>query len=916
MNRKVLGGVVALVVALAAVWLFWLRDRGDADVQRATGSAGSAAVVARPATADKADAVATSRGATPRWSMDVDPEGPLALEGQVVGPDGQGIAGAEVWLTSVPPRSTKSEDDGTFTFDKLVGRTYQLAASRGELLGGPVTYKLTEKSDPVVVRLSEGATIVVTVVDESKQPVDSADVALGDISKRTSRTDARGVATIKPVRPGWVAVRATAAGYAPNTGYATIGSAGATGQIAITLRKGVTVSGRVIDESGKPIPKARVQPTGGSWADWTMETADGEAVAAGVTTDDNGQFTIPALAAGTHTIIAIDGVHAPGRSSVSVSERPVTGVEITMKTGGVLAGVVLDTARKPVPYATVRVAGTGQQMWMVAARQATSDKDGAFELRGLSRAKLQARAESDTSASNLVDIDLTAKAAVRDVKIVLEVAGTISGVVVDEQGAPVTEVQVNAFPDVLGGASVEGLALAGMSSATTDGGGAFTLHGLPDGKYRLSASRASSGDWDWGQQGSEAKTGDKGVRITLPAPGSLTGKVALESGAAPKLATVQVGVQPATPATDGVFTIKELAPGTYDVTFRGPEFAETVKHDIKVETGKPTDLGTVTVMRGRRLTGKVVDGAGRAVAGAKIKLGEMLFNVEGTEDQSDSIESMAGIRSALSDQDGTFSLIGVPKKATSVMADHVDRGRSAAANIAEGSDDPPPLTLTLRGFGSITGKVTQKGEPQGNVTISVSTKGGGAQATFAQTDDAGNFKVAKVPEGTVVLQAMQTKMMAMKSTTVTVQVTAAKDSKVTIDIPVGQIALTIHIKAIANNQVDSAQVFLFSGMVVLGNAKQLTDAFFQGGAQGMKLWLGGTMPMPEFDELVPGEYSVCTIPITGKISEPGFQQRLQEHMNSLKVYCRQVKVTPTPVKQSVVQEVPAMTPLPTPPPPG
>jgi hypothetical protein len=37
---------------------------------------------------------------------------------------------------------------------------------------------------------------------------------------------------------------------------------------------------------------------------------------------------------------------------------------------------------------------------------------------------------------------------------------------VDGDGKPVPEVQVNAFPDVLGGASTEGLALAGMSSVT------------------------------------------------------------------------------------------------------------------------------------------------------------------------------------------------------------------------------------------------------------------------------------------------------------------------------------------------------------------------------------------------------------------------------------------------------------------
>ena len=49
-------------------------------------------------------------------------------------------------------------------------------------------------------------------------------------------------------------------------------------------------------------------------------------------------------------------------------------------------------------------------------------------------------------------------------------------------------------------------------------------------------------------------------------------------------------------------SIKDATPGSYAVTFRGPEFAELIKHDVKIEPGKTTDLGTITVMRGRRVT--------------------------------------------------------------------------------------------------------------------------------------------------------------------------------------------------------------------------------------------------------------------------------------------------------------------------
>ncbi|MGE5187337.1 MAG: carboxypeptidase regulatory-like domain-containing protein, partial [Acidobacteriota bacterium] len=363
----------------------------------------------------------------------------------------------------------------------------------------------------------------------------------------------------------------------------------------------------------------------------------------------------------------------------------------------------------------------------------------------------------------------------------------------------------------------------------------------------------------------------------------------------------------------GAFRIEDLAPGPYDVHVFGPEFADTIKHDIKIEPGKTTDLGTITVVRGRRLAGRVVDASGTPVAGARVKLGEMLFSAAGSDDdQAESWEDMAGIRSTVTDQDGAFSLPGVPPKATTVMADHPDRGRSLPQPVPGGTEDPPPMTLALRGFGSIIGKVVQKGVPQPNVTVSESTKGGALQAAFAQTASDGTFTMPKVAEGTHVLNALQQQLMAMKATSVTVEVTAGKQTQVTIDIPVGTIALTVEVHAMANNKVDAAQVFLIAGTASIANAKQLADGLFQGGMQGMKFWFGEGKPEPEFDELVAGNYSVCSVPITGDLSDPQFQQRVQDNMQTLKVYCKPVKVNASPNAQTVVQELPAMTPLPSP----
>jgi uncharacterized GH25 family protein len=905
MNRKLAGALGALVVLAVGIWFFALRDRGDPHQTAEPSKRSSKIDLQAPAPATPEDSPAP-KGLAPAWELDVDPEGPLRLEGQVVDADGEGVGDAEVWLSSVPPRSATTEGDGTFAFDKLVGREYSVSARAGKLVGGPVEYKLAESSDPVVIRLVAGSKLVVSVIDDAAKPIAGADVVVA-ACKCNGKTSADGQVTLESIHPGWVAVQVSASGYAPGNGFTQIAGAGATGSLKVTLHRGFPVSGRVIDQRGKPVEKAHVTTSGVFDIPGGVEPA---------ITDAKGQFTFAALAPGNHTLIATDQVHAPARSApVTVGERAVTGVEIVMKQGGTLAGIVVTSDGQPVPYATVRVAGDGSQMWMVPWRQATTDNAGKFELTGLVRAKLKARAESDDAASGIAAVDLTTEVAKKDVRLVLDVKGTIAGIVVDETGQPVPEVQVNAFPDILGGEAPEAISLAGMSSATTDGGGRFAIRGLPDGTYRVRASRASgTGRYDWGQPGTKAKTGDKDVKITLAAPGTIVGKIAIEGASAPpKLATVQHGsLAPATAAADGTFRIVDVTPGTWDLRVRGPEFAEFSQRDVEVKPGKTTDVGTITVTRGRKLTGKVVDTAGNPVAGAKVKTGDMLYSLQGAEDQMEQLEEMSGIKTDTTDQDGRFTMIGLGKKATNVMAEHATKGRSNAAEIPAGTDDPPPITLALRGFGSITGKVTSQGKPVGGATITDTPKGGGAQVQVVQSEADGTFTLTRASEGPHVLSAMQQSMLSMsfKSTSTNVQVAAGKETKVTIDIPVGSITLAVQVKALPSHKVDSAQVFLFRGVVAMHDAKELTEAFLGGGVQGMKFWFGDGKPLPEFEELVPGSYSVCTIPISGDLNDPTFQQRIQEHSQALDVFCKQVKLTASPAKQTVVHEVPSMKPLP------
>jgi uncharacterized GH25 family protein len=743
-------------------------------------------------------------------------------------------------------------------------------------------------------------------------------VQLRDMQEQSGTTGADGIVQFKGVSPGWAQVIATKTGFAPGDGVAVVGTGGITVQLEIVMRGGATVSGKVVDEAGKPIANARVVPrdAGRFWQPVDV-------LHDAVVTSADGTFAFPALAAGSYRFGAFHDMLAPGDSATYTIDgtTPTTGVEIVLKAGGVIRGIVRDTSKQPVPHASVRVGPGIVDGNMMAGfggntRQVTADEDGTFEIRALSRTKLRLRAESETATSKIVDVDLSKQAEQSKVELILDVTGMIAGVVVDAANDPVPEVQVSAFPDMFKGAELENMAMSGFSTATTDGGGRFTIRGLADGDYRVWAYRSQAGANPWSQQGTPAKPGDLDLRIVLPKPGGIKGKIVLAGGGPPKLATVSIGWAAQTPAVGGAFSIDDVQPGDHDVTFRGPEFAELIKPDVKVEPGKVTDIGTITVKRGRRLAGRVVDKNGAPVANARVKVGKMLWSQGNEASANDDMDQMFGLRVAVTGEDGGFAVVGISPEGGLAVAEHPDRGRSAPLQIAAGDRDPPDATMTLRGFGSITGKVTSKGEPVAKAMVMVSPKGA-AQIVSVQSGDDGTYVIDKVAEGEHKLSAMRPAMMSMGAMgTKDVVVTAGQRLTADIALPVGDIKLVVEVKPKPGETVNAAQVFLLRGTAALKWAKELMDAFTGGGAEfaGMEFWWGGPTPAT-FKELLPGKHSICTIPITGDMSDPVFQARLNQNSDKLAVYCAPYEIAPEPKEQRFVHEVPSMTPLPSPAPP-
>src|SRR6185312_1497774 len=260
-----------------------------------------------------------------------DPLGTLRLEGQVIDAEQQPVGGATVVLSTVPPRSVRSEADGSFVFTGLAPRTLALSASVDERVAGPAVVALTERTEPVILRVQGATTVEVLAFDVlTQRAIAGATVEVREPLPMQATTGVRGVARLRGVGAGPHQVVVTAPGYAPS--FPTLVSNGRPGTVqslVVTMHPGGAVSGRVVDAEGHPVAGATV--TGES-------AARGEPLVdarAAPVTDAEGRWRIAAVAAGTVRFAARDGHHAPGSSALlSVDGKAARDdVEIVMSRG-------------------------------------------------------------------------------------------------------------------------------------------------------------------------------------------------------------------------------------------------------------------------------------------------------------------------------------------------------------------------------------------------------------------------------------------------------------------------------------------------------------------------------------------------------------------------------------------------------
>jgi protocatechuate 3,4-dioxygenase beta subunit len=914
----------AAVVVAALVVFIWLR-RGGEDGRTSGSAATPAAGATLPgAAAPRADGQ-RSAPSSPELDvlMDDDRAGTLRLEGQVVDETDAGVGGAVVRLDSNPPRQVTSEDDGSFAFDKLVGKPYTVVATSAAGAGGPVTVRLTATSDPVILRIRAAASLEVVVRSVAdRAPIAGATVEVRGLFTESATTGADGVARIASVPAGGYQIAAWAKGYARATTWLGIGGAGIERE-ELMLKPGTGVSGRVVDAAGTPVAGARVFYSGVS--DWSQQ-ADPRFDA--VLTDADGAFRIAALPPGTFRIVARHERFAPGQSEPitldgtldGTSER--TGVEIRLGAGAVLAGVVVDKAGQPVGWASVRVAEKIAGVRFDRVRQAIADEAGRFELAALAQKPVDVVALHDRAQSAIVTVDLAATPDQRDVRLVLDVDGVIAGIVVDAQGGPVAGAQVSAWPDFRRDqARRRDWQLRGIPRELADAGGAFELTGLEPGNYLLGASPpgATGRGRGWMGEGEPAEVGDRNVRLVLEADGGVRGKVAFADGSAPEAFVVSPGgFRGGRPfsSRDGAFVLDELPPRTYQLTIRGPSFEQKAMGDVVVEAGKITDLGTITVRRGRTVSGRVVSAAGQPVPGASVIAGRVLFGT-GTSTSAPGAMGPPGARrakTAATDDYGEFTISGVGAGELALIAEHETQGRSTSITVPGSTESIVGVTLVLAAFGALEGTITIHGQPAENVLVNCQSKTAPMTMFGVASGPDGKFRFDRLAPDRYLVSAMSgtNPMQGFGFHSQSAEVVSNQTARVALTIDAGEVDLLVTPVA-ASGPVNYAQIFSARGKVTAKTAKQLQIelAGRDAGFSSFDMSFGGNPA--RIDGLAPADYTVCAMPYPAEVR--GIQETLdymEREGDKLPIFCKAVTVKARPKEQSieVAVELPAYVPPP------
>lgn len=516
--------------------------------------------------------------------------------------------------------------------------------------------------------------------------------------------------------------------------------------LKVTMARSRTLPGRLL-QGTKPVAGARV-------------SLHGLVPPRETTTDEAGRFAFEGVHSGLHVLAANHrGQDALAEVAVREDEElPV--VELVLGTGVRQRGRVTDARGKPIPGATVYARTGGRREFTpawTARRKATSADDGTYELGPLVPGRYQVQVLADGFLGEWgtwIRVDGTKRRS-----FVLRDAAVVRGAVVDTEGLPVGGVRLDLWsrqgdmkPSDLRGLGPPGdLGLESGGFAQSRQDGTFALNATKAGPWFMRVQRDGFQDVFL-----PVTSPNSDLRITLGVGASVSGEVTNSEGVPARGFLVTLFPSPGstdsmpelatTTDAQGSFTLRGPPPGKYrlQAEYWGGFEKRCVARDVEV-IGTEVKLEALRLDEGLRVSGQVVDSAGRPLVGMQVGL-ERAGAQKGREGRgSTSCPSFRAVSDAWVVEGGRFEvryLDAGPHRLTVGQGYTVDAQASTGVSVDERGDvvvqaGCSDVRLVLLRAPGLRGRLTREdGSPISRYTLNGETVEDFDGAFYLSTMDA------------------------------------------------------------------------------------------------------------------------------------------------------------------------------------
>jgi protocatechuate 3,4-dioxygenase beta subunit len=575
---------------------------------------------------------------------------------------------------------------------------------------------------------------------------------------RQATTDANGNYRIRGLATGRVWVTANAEHHVELPKTSAMLSGTETTTLDLVLERAALVTGSVVDPDGKPVSKAKVSMNEKEKKGYSSPSA---------VTKPDGTFSLDRVPAGPLALKITADDFLEGSQTTNA---PASGIQITLRRGATVSGIVTETGGTAVAKASIEVKLKDAEDY---PRWGNTDPQGHFRISGLTPGvyEITANYKMGGSGSHPQEVTLRTEDSTAELQIQLDPGLPLAGKVLDSAGQPVAKAAVFA----------EGDTPEQHAFGRTDESGAFRLEHVPAGNYRVRVSTEMARlipESGAPEDGTPAHAGDLNLVVIVKKSPSLHGRVVREDGT--PVTTFMVNGKSITDE-GGLFSIP-LSAQLSKIVITADDLAGT-EQKVTAKEDTDMDLGDVVLKKGRELRGRVIDAqTSQPVAGALVDVGS---------DQSRPTHGSLSPRygAVQTGADGRFVLPHVDTIARQLLVDHPQYAPYATTL---GSGDAS-MDISLQPGASVSGHVLDRdGKPH---SASVIAQGKEGLPGWARALSDGAFQVTGLAPGSYSLVASDSYGTGEFRAVGQIELTAGTNSSLDLQEQTGGLAVTLNLNS-------------------------------------------------------------------------------------------------------------------------